>query len=215
MAAAISAWANYLTGRGSPICKNRRGQSMFARCQLRLPDRCWITGSWMSAGFSAIIAMALTGCVTTTHIVGQMNGPTARVQTKTTGAQSYSDAGPVSAEEAVGTDPCEMHLENIEAALLLYYSLKAELPQRLEDLASLSSDDLILTCPVSHQEYLYIRGGLPIPASKRVIIVADATPAHKGMRWCITMAPATPGAALELEPEELPESIFRGFQPKQ
>ena len=180
---------------------------MFARCRIRSSNRCWIIGS-----LSAVMA-ALAGCVTTTHIVGQMNGPTARVQTKVTGANSYSDAGPVSADEAVGTDPCEMRLENIEAAMLLYYSLKGDLPPRLEDLVSLSSDDLDLTCPVSHLEYLYIRGGLPIPASTRVVIVCDATPAHKGMRWCITMAPSTPGAALELEPEELPEAVFRRYQP--
>lgn len=180
---------------------------MFTR-QLLLFNRCWII-----VPLSVVMASALGGCITTTHIVGQMNGPTARVQTKVTGANSASDAGPVSADEAVGTDPCEMRLENIEAALLLYYSLKGELPSRLEDLVSLSSDDLDLTCPVSHREYLFIRGGLPIPASTRLIIICDATPAHGGMRWCITMAPSTPGAALELEPEKLPESIFRGYQP--
>jgi hypothetical protein len=181
---------------------------MFSRYQFPLPHRCWIIGL-----LSAVITVALSGCITTTHIVGQMSGPTARVQTKVNGAQSYSDAGPVSADEAVGTDPCEMRLENIEAALLLYYSLKGELPPSLEDLVSLSSDDLDLTCPVSHRPYLYIRGGLPVPASTRLIIICDATPAHGGMRWCITMAPSTPGAALELEPEKLPESIFKALPP--
>jgi hypothetical protein len=151
----------------------------------------------------------LTGCVTTTHVVGQINGPTARVQTKVRGTNSYSDAGPVSADDAVGTDPCEMRLQNIEAALLLYYSINRDLPPHLEDLVSLSSDDLPLTCPVSHEEYLYIKAGAPIPGSGRLIIVCDATPAHEGKRWCIAMAPATPGAALELEPEELPESVFK------
>ena len=68
---------------------------MFARCQIRSSNRCWIIGP-----LSAVMAAALPGCVTTTHIVGQMNGPTARVQTKVTGANSYSDAGPVSADEA-------------------------------------------------------------------------------------------------------------------
>jgi hypothetical protein len=158
------------------------------------------------------MAFALAGCVTTTHVIGQMSGPTARVQTKAVGGTTYGTDEPVSAEEALGIDACENRLQNIEAALLLYYSVNRDLPQKLEDLVYLSSDDLPLTCPVSNQPYLYFKDGLPIPGSTRKIIVCDPTPAHEGKRWCIAMAPIVQGAALELEPQKLPESVFRNVQ---
>jgi hypothetical protein len=142
-----------------------------------------------------------------------MDGPDARVQTRTVGGNDYAAAnasgdGAVSAEDAVGIDPCEARLQNIEAALLLYYSVNHDLPPRLEDLLTLSSDDLPLICPVSHEHYVYVRGGIAIPGSARRAIVFDATPAHAGKRWCIAMAPITPNAALELEPQKLPDSVF-------
>ncbi len=161
------------------------------------------------------LGLCLCGCVTTTHVVGQAGGPVARVETKTVGGNGYAAAasgdGPVSADDAVGIDPCEARLQNIEAALLYYYSLKGDLPQRLEDLQILSSDDLPLTCPVSNQEYIYSKDGIPIPGSARRAIVFDPTPAHQGKRWCIAMAPIVPNAALELEPQKLPESVFKNL----
>jgi len=186
---------------GASLPTNLRWQSV-ARCNTLRRGLRW---GWM--------IVMLSGCVTTTHIVGQANRPAVMPQVQGKGSSTYADAGPISADEALGTDPCEARLQNIEAAMLLYYSLKGELPPRLEDLVSLSSDDLPLTCPVSNLEYLYIRGGLPVPGSTRRIIVCDATPAHLGKRWCITMAPITPGAALELEPEKLPESVFKDYRP--
>lgn len=156
----------------------------------------------------------VSGCVTTTHVVGQFAQPSARTQTTVNGKTSTAsaDEGPVSADQAVGTDPCEMRLQNIEAALLLYYSINRTLPTNLQELVSLSNDDLPLSCPVSHQDYLYIKAGVAIPGTPRRIIVCDATPAHMGKRWCIMMAPPVPGAALELEPQELPESVFKDLQ---
>jgi hypothetical protein len=180
---------------------------MFACRSSDLLQRRWIMASLLS------VTVALGGCVTTSHVVGQLQGPTARVQTKVVGGKGYAADEPVSAEEAVGIDPCEEQLQNIEAALLLYYSLNRDLPQHLEDLVTLSSDDLPLTCPVSHQEYLYFKAGLPIPNSTRRIIVCDPTPAHQGKRWSIAMAPITPDAALELEPQKLPESVFSNLRP--
>jgi hypothetical protein len=168
-----------------------------------------LTISLVSSSF-----VVMPGCVTTTHVVGQMASPQTRVQTNLTGghAAAAADEGPISADQAVGTDPCEMRLQNIEAAMLLYYSLNRALPPGLQDLVALSSDDLPLSCPVSHEDYLYIKAGLAVPGTPRRIIVCDATPAHMGKRWCIMMAPPVPGAALELEPQELPESVFKDLQ---
>ena len=169
----------------------------------------WLLISTFVATFAG-----LSGCVTTTHVVGQFGQPALRTQTTVNGKPTadFAEGGPVSADEALGTDPCELRLQNIEAAMLLYYSINRTLPPALQDLVALSSDNLPLTCPVSHQDYLYIKDGLSIPGSPRKIIVCDATPAHMGKRWCIMMAPPVPGAALELEPEELPESVFQNLQ---
>jgi hypothetical protein len=161
------------------------------------------------------IGAGVPGCVTTTHVVGQYASPSAHAQTTITGSKvaAFSNDEPVSADQAVGTDPCEMRLQNIEAALLLYFSINRTLPPRLGDLVALSSGDLPLSCPVSHQDYLYIKDGLPIPGSPRRVIVCDATPAHLGKRWCIVLAPPIPGGAMELETQELPESVFRDYKP--
>ncbi len=163
----------------------------------------------------ALLFLASPGCVTTTHVVGQFASPSARVQTNVTGGKAITaptDDGPLSADDAVGTDPSEARLQNIEAALLLYYSVNRTLPPRLEDLVALSSGDLPLTAPGSNQEYLYIRDGLPIPGTTRQVIVCEPTPSKLEKRWSIVMAPPDPNGALELEPQQLPESIFRNLQ---
>jgi len=162
-----------------------------------------------------LLFVATPGCVTTTHVVGQFASPSARVQTNVTGGKAITaptDDGPLSADDAVGTDPSEARLQNIEAALLLYYSVNRTLPPRLEDLVALSSGDLPLTCPDSDQEYLYIRDGLAIPGTTRQVIVCEPTPSKVEKRWCIVMAPPDPSGVLELEPQQLPESIFRNLQ---
>jgi hypothetical protein len=166
----------------------------------------------------ALLFVAASGCVTTTHVVGQFASPSARTQTNVSGGKAITaptDDGPLSADDAVGTDPSEMRLQNIEAALLLYYSVNRSLPPRLEDLVALSSGDLPLTSPNSNQEYLYIKDGLPIPSTPRVVIVCEPTPSKSDKRWCIVMAPPDPNGALELEPQQLPESIFKNLQPAQ
>jgi hypothetical protein len=49
---------------------------------------------------------------------------------------------------------------------------------------------LNLICPASHQPYVYNPLGLQSPkGGERRLIVYDATPAHHGRRWGITVAP--------------------------
>jgi hypothetical protein len=167
------------------------------------------------AGVKLAVAMVLCvcGCQTTTHVVGQADAPAVRPQTKVRDAEIVAGNQPLSADEAIGTDPCEMRLQNVEAALLLYFSINRQLPANLADLVPLASGDLDLTCPASHQPYLYMKDGLIGAGSPKRIIVSDATPAHDGKRWCILMDPPTPGAALVLETREIPESVFHGYQP--
>jgi hypothetical protein len=166
------------------------------------------------------LCLGIVGCQTTTHVIGQADSGSSRVQTRVSGAPAsgapaFGDGTPVSADDAIGTDPCDAHLQNIEAAILLYDSVNRQLPDKLEDLVALSSGDLDLTCPVSHQQYLYNKDGLVTPGMSKRIIVSDPTPAHGGKRWCILMAPSTPGAALVLETREISEAVFNGYQPAQ
>jgi len=169
-----------------------------------------------TTSLGAAFFVAICGCVTTTHVGGESTSPSTRLPTSVAGGKptvAPTNDGSISGGEAV--DPSEMCLQNIESAFLLYYSINRALPPRLEDLISLSSDDLPLMCPASDREYIYIKDGLSMPGNSHQIIVCDPTPARDGKRWCIVMAPPKPGAALELEPQHLPESIFRNLQPSQ
>ena len=43
------------------------------------------------------------------------------------------------------------------------------------------------TCPASNKPYVYRPDGPPTPANDGQVIVFDATPAHLGYRWAISV----------------------------
>jgi len=145
--------------------------------------------------------LALAGCVTTTVSSDRPAVPAVE--------------GPSSVEHAVASDPCASHLHDISGAMLMYYAINRELPAKLEDLKPLADLDQALdfTCPLSHQPYVYVPGGLETAGRSKIIILHDAAPSHAGKRWCILMEPAKGKSAPSMEVLLVPEPIFLGYQP--
>jgi hypothetical protein len=117
---------------------------------------------------------------------------------------------PQTVEQALGSDPCSVRLQDIEGALVLSYAMNRQLPQQLQDLRGENGAALMLTCPTSGRPYLYSAQGLISPGRNMRIIVCDDAPVHNGYRWCIFMAPSKPGE-LALDVKPIPESLFKTY----
>jgi hypothetical protein len=69
--------------------------------------------------------------------------------------------------------------------------------------------DVELTCPVSKLPYVYNAFGLANAEGTERVIIYDATPAHSGFRWAISIIePKDANAALVTKVIALPETQF-------
>jgi len=126
--------------------------------------------------------------------------------------------GPVpSVEASVNDDPCAIQLTSIEGALADYYLMNQRLPDKLEEIQNyrdvLDPNPIVLTCPTSHQPYVYKPAGLVSPNSRKRIIVYDPTPAHRGGRFVLWMEPQPSGKGLVMDVKLLPDKEFKPFVP--
>jgi hypothetical protein len=82
-----------------------------------------------------------------------------------------------------------MRLHDISGAILFYYSINHQLSPTLDPLRSLAGfEELEYVCPESKLPYIYTPAGLPAPNQPGAkIVMYDASPAHAGMRWAISM----------------------------
>ena len=89
----------------------------------------------------------------------------------------------------LNTDPCATRLHDVCGPLLMYFAQHHELPKDLEDLSKVPGFEDVndFTCPVSHQPYIYTPTGIPGKVIGTRIIIYDATPAHAGFRWGISV----------------------------
>jgi hypothetical protein len=111
-------------------------------------------------------------------------------------------------------DACAERLHDICGQLLFYYSVKGQLPERLDQLGDIGSRPLPqFICPVSGKPYTYNRDGLAMPGSSRRVLVCDAEPCHSGTRWAIVAEGADPGKPLVVHVVVLPESRLRSAEP--
>ena len=75
-----------------------------------------------------------------------------------------NDSLPSPAATSSLIDGCEGRLQNLAVALLLYYAQHNQLPPNLKSLQLPSGDPATaITCPVSHQPYIYDPSGIPAP----------------------------------------------------
>jgi len=110
------------------------------------------------------------------------------------------------------TDACAMRLHDISGALLMYYQKHHRLPDRLDELRTLTDfpDLPEFTCPVSRQPYIYVPTGISSPDPAARIVLYDATPAHDHHRWAVSIIePDSINAPLVTKVIALPASGFR------
>jgi hypothetical protein len=118
-------------------------------------------------------------------------------------------------------DSCADRLHSIEGEIISYYAVHRELPERLSDLNRYADagDTTDYTCPVSHQSYVYVPGGLALAndVSNGRLILYDATPAHDSargpMRWGILFSEAKGRAPVVTHIIPIPENTMPGFVP--
>jgi len=153
----------------------------------------------------AVLIGTLAGCVTTT------SSPPPLVTKQPTVPGSYTP------DQAIASDPCASRMHEISGAILSYYAIERHLPATLEEAKKVydglgdSPLPLELTCPVSHQPYVYVPQGLATPGNDKRIILHDAAPSHTGQRWCAFMALGGGGVAQSVEVLLVPEAIFKGY----
>jgi hypothetical protein len=116
------------------------------------------------------------------------------------------------------TDPCATRLQDIITSLYLYYAAYKQLPNKLEDLRTVTGieTDLGFTCPVSGKPYIYNPVGLQAQAGDTLhLILYDATPAHNGCRWGVVMGP-TPNrdgrVFYQMDVVKLTSKVFDSFK---
>lgn len=110
------------------------------------------------------------------------------------------------------TDPCAGRLHDLSGLLLMYYALKKEMPATLEELAPLADGEFTPACPASGRPYVYVPQGLQsASAGERSLILYDAAPAHRGLRWGIFVAPPREGQPPATWVILMSDEVFRGF----
>jgi hypothetical protein len=109
--------------------------------------------------------------------------------------------------EITNTDACAMRLHELCGPLLFFYGTHHRLPNNLKELSD-EMDVGDLTCPVSHQPYVYDPEGKQGTDPKMRIVIYDATPAHSGIRWGIGLIEAAPGTAPVAKVVAVPNQVI-------
>ena len=114
-------------------------------------------------------------------------------------------------------DACASRMHDICEPLLLFYATYHRLPNSLDELRALGGfENMVYACPVSGLPYVYDPVGVvPPPGSSGAkIILYDATPAHHGLRWAITIVePSDRSGALVTKVIAVEEKLFAATQP--
>lgn len=106
---------------------------------------------------------------------------------------------------------CDARLQDIGGLFLMYSLLNHRLPESLDELRTIpgASDVGDFTCPVSKQQYIYNRAGIPVPSGAGRIILYDPAPSHDGQRLCLSLSETGQGGALVVKVVALPEIFFK------
>jgi hypothetical protein len=153
-----------------------------------------------------------SGCQTTTTGYVPPTPPKTKVSNQSGPLQEQSVLGNISSDEAVMTDPSAARLHEIAGAMLYFRAIKGEMPKSLDELKSVSDEELNLVCPQSNMPYVYVPDGLHSPGKSKAVVVYEPTARPNGTRWCILMADAKPGGAQSLEVLEMTDAVFLGYR---
>jgi hypothetical protein len=120
-------------------------------------------------------------------------------------AETSSLTAPIS-----NTDPCAMQMHDICGGFLLFYASQNRLPNQLSELYSTEvvAKEIRFVCPVSQQPYIYNPNGIFLPDQNARVILYDATAAHSGFRWAISIHEPRPGQPLIAKVLALPDQFF-------
>ncbi|HXE55361.1 MAG TPA: hypothetical protein VN541_20220 [Tepidisphaeraceae bacterium] len=166
------------------------------------------------AGAIAVMLLALGGCQPKPRPSTVGNFRTVTGQGGATAPQVLSNPN-VETTEFKDLDPCAGRLHDIEGQLLNYYVQKHHWPDNIQELRGYADpgEETDYTCPVSHQPYVYVRGGLVRPGKSQRLMVYDATPAHNGMRYGIAVIYPEGRQALHFDVIGIPEPLFANYKP--
>jgi len=111
--------------------------------------------------------------------------------------------------QSAAVDGCEWRLQDLAGGLLTYYALHNQLPPNLKALDLPAGDPAAtLSCPVSHQPYIYDPRGIPAPDGNSRLVIYDAVAAHGKFRWAVSIAERQGGQPLVAEVIAVPEATF-------
>ena len=138
-----------------------------------------------SALFVLLASVLLSGCQT--QVQKQTTLPPQVRVSQDSAQPNASSVETSSKEDPIGSDPCASRLHNISGQFLMYYALNGRLPAQMSDLKTVADvdDQTDYVCPISHQPYSYVPGGLTLPSGGPRLIAFDAAPVHNGFRWGI------------------------------
>lgn len=154
------------------------------------------------------LAMILTGCQTPKPQKSASGNPPMIDE-----PSAPVDTRKLTPAQLAVVDPCAIRLQDITGAILQFYVVNRHLPEKLEELRTVIDPgaELPVTCPVSHQPYVYTPNGLQSAGRNKRIVLNDAAASHDGNRWCVLMAPIQSGRAPYLEVVLMPEDLFRTY----
>ena len=170
--------------------------------------------AWSFAALLAAATVLGTGCAPATREGSSAAGKRTSAQARHTG-RTQPTAASAGARRPPSTveDACAARLHDISGLLLEYYALNRQLPERLEELASLAEaeSEFAPACPVSGMPYVYVPGGLGAEGTGQRLIIYEQTPAHHGMRWVVVAAPAEGGQPPSTRVIPFTEARFRRY----
>lgn len=114
------------------------------------------------------------------------------------------------------SDPCVARLHDLSGLLLLYYAVNKQLPERLDELAPLADvgTEFHADCPASGRPYAYVPHAVPAAGSDRFLVLYDAVPAHRGLRWGVFIAPPKSDQPPATWVILMSEEVFRQYAPQ-
>jgi hypothetical protein len=185
-----------------------------------------VSRRWRTTVVAAAVLLAGVlpgGCVTETH---RADGPVT-VTTKSTSKRKPTGATRQTAAKAPGnpsspsspsesTDPCAMRLHDLSGLLLMYYAVNKRLPESLDELQSLTDVDTEFhtECPASGRPYVYAPAAIPPAGSDQFLVLYDAVPAHRGLRWGVFILPPHERQPPTTKVILMSEVVFRNYVPK-
>lgn len=110
-------------------------------------------------------------------------------------------------------DRCAGRLHDLEGAMLMYFAIHKQLPQKLDDLRSAADigQQLEFACPESGAAYVYDPRGLELPGREERLLIYDSSPAHAGGRWGIIAGRPRGRDPAAMWVVRIPEAAFQQY----